>query len=242
MDTPAVQHFIESFSRQSPDAYPEAGVPFTDPYAVLLADAVQVVATALDTLIKQGVAVNSSYTRPGELFGTNPFGKQLFDTIINQKVAGITGPVELDKNGDRLATFVLVNYVDGQWKPATKCPENSMTNRVGGASISECSCSRGFYSVAPLDGAAYDRCLKCPSPGGICEGGPLLGVEPDFYRLSWDYSSLVKCTHGGCAGGSGNATTARGAYANQCREGFVGTFCATCDVRPWLLKCLNLLF
>eukprot|EP00741_Cyanophora_paradoxa_P008056 tig00001250_g7795.t1 len=99
-----------------------------------------------------------------------------------------------------------------------KCPANSRTNRLGSYNISECTCTEGHFSIAPIDGVRFTTCFDCVPEGGTCDGGPFMRVQEGYWRLPWDYSTLVRCENGGCLGG----------LESSCATGYEGVFCSTC--------------
>eukprot|EP00741_Cyanophora_paradoxa_P018099 tig00021037_g17475.t1 len=102
----------------------------------------------------------------------------------------------------------------------TECPAHALTNKLASTNISDCVCTPGFYSVKTMDGARYRQCYPCPANGGRCGGGPAYAVAEGYWRIPWDYHTVVECGNNGCAGGPDS----------ECREGYLGNWCTTCDV------------
>eukprot|EP00741_Cyanophora_paradoxa_P022595 tig00000248_g21820.t1 len=73
------------------------------------------VARALHGLLASGVQLNGSYAPIGQR-ATVPFGTQLKNWIINNPIEGLSGRINLDANGDRIAPFALVQFDGNAWR------------------------------------------------------------------------------------------------------------------------------
>ncbi|KAL4542165.1 hypothetical protein Ndes2437B_g06475 [Nannochloris sp. 'desiccata'] len=102
------------------------------------------------------------------------------------------------------------------------CPENTVTAEAAAVSITDCTCSPGFYNPGSQNGTA---CLPCPE-GARCPGGDAkLLIEPGYWSEPFDPARKNASIHVfACDPGSVCVNTGE----EVCQRGYGGNLCSQC--------------